>query len=427
MNLVFARNWWTLALRGVLAVMFGIAALLWPDATLSGVAILFGIYAFADGAFAFSSGLLRPVGATRPWWSLLLEGFLGLILGTAAFSWPGITLVVLLDIVAAWAVLTGIFSIVAAVRLRQELRGEWLLGLSGMLSVFLGLMLMIAPGVSLLALLWLVGVYAVCLGLALIALSFRLRHATQRFVSEVTAARLAAYDAAKKSELALRAGMEAVPGASYPTTARIDESDGALAGARRAPAWGAVFAGAVVAFAAFFVIDTLGAALGLSISERITGENLAMSSVAWLTFSVVVALFFGGWFMTRLIGIESAGQAWMHGTLLWGVVFVALLYFATTGVVTGLSTFMGVPEPSVDSFDNLELDDNGLPTTLSMVLANPLTKSAAWWAFGGMVASLMSTVGGAAAGRRAVLHSDALVPKRARNEGMHWGTRAPAT
>ena len=420
MNLIIARNWWTLVLRGILALVFGFTALFWPAPTLGAVAILFGLYAVADGIFAFASGLLRPVGANRPWWSLMLEGFLGLSLGITAFVWPGITLVVILDVIAAWAVLTGIFSIVAAVRLRQDVQGEWLLGLSGALSVILGLLLMIAPGVGLSALLWLVGVYAVAFGVALVTLGLRLRHVTRHLITDAHVGRRAAYEAAKEEALmadATNGGESRLVRA--PAAAVVEE----LAGARRAPAWGAVIAGTIVAIAAFFVIDTLGAALGLSISERITGENLAASSVAWLTFSVVLALFFGGWFMARLIGLESPGQAWMHGTLLWGVVFAALLCFATSGVVTGLTTFMGVPEPSVESFDNLQLDDNGLPTTLSSVLANPLTKSAAWWAFGGMMASLVATIGGAAAGRLTVVHKDISSPQRARL--VAWGSRTP--
>ncbi len=424
MNLVFARNWWTLVLRGVLAVLFGGAALLWPEPTVGAVAVLFGLYAVADGIFTFASGLLRPVGAARPWWSLLLEGFVGLSLGVVALAWPGITLLILLDVIAAWAVLTGIFSIIAAGRLRQEVRGEWLLGLAGGLSVLLGLtLLMIVPGVSLLALLWFVGIYAIAFGLVLAALGIRLRHEERHFLRQTTAAWVAADAGAQFGDAGAQASVEAeARNRGARSVPRAEE----LGGARRAPAWGAVVAGAVVAFAAFFVIDTLGAALGLSISDRITGESLAFSSVAWLTLSVVVALFFGGWFMARLIGLESSGQAWMHGTLLWGVVFAGLLYFATTGIVTSLSTFMGVPELSVDSLDTMELDDNGLPNSLSMVLANPYTKSAAWWAFGGMMASMIATIGGAAAGRRMVLHDKVAAPT-ARSRPVRWSTPQPAT
>jgi uncharacterized membrane protein HdeD (DUF308 family) len=401
MHHVIARNWWTLALRGVLALIFGLAALLWPEASVNGVAVLFGLYAVGDGVLAFASGLLRPVGATRPWWSLMIEGFVGLGLGIAAFSWPGMTLTVLTEVIAAWAVLSGIFSLLAAQRMRQDVAGEWLLGASGVLAVLLGLTLTIAPAVTLLAVLSLVGVYAVVFGGVLVALGLRLRYVAHIAMLEG------------------RAGTVPVP---EPAPRYAEE----LPGARSAPAWGAVIAGAIVALASFFVIDTLGAALGLSMSERITGENLAASSVAWMTLSVVVALFFGGWFMARLIGLESAGQAWMHGTLLWGVVFAGLMVFATSGVVTGLSTVMGVPEPSVDALENMDLDDNGLPTTLSTVLANPLAKSAAWWAFGGMMASLVATIGGAAAGRRAVVHREVTPPARA-SRMVAWGRRVPAS
>ncbi|MBV8678596.1 MAG: HdeD family acid-resistance protein [Planctomycetaceae bacterium] len=179
MVIVLARNWWALVLRGLFAVLFGIIALAWPGITLGALVLLYGAYALADGVFAIASVMAGRTWG-RPWWSLLVEGLVGIAVGIMTFAWPGITALVLLYLIAAWAFVTGIFEIVAAIRLREEIRGEWLLALSGILSVLFGVALVIWPGAGALALIWVIGAYAIAFGVLMIALGFRLRSWSRR-------------------------------------------------------------------------------------------------------------------------------------------------------------------------------------------------------------------------------------------------------
>jgi uncharacterized membrane protein HdeD (DUF308 family) len=179
MVIVLARNWWALVLRGLFAVLFGIIALAWPGITLGALVLLYGAYALAAGVFAIASIMAGRTWG-RPWWSLLVEGLVGIAVGIMTFAWPGITALVLLYLIAAWAFVTGIFEIVAAIRLREEIRGEWLLALSGILSILFGLALVVYPGAGALAVVWLIGAYAIAFGALLIALGFRLRSWSRR-------------------------------------------------------------------------------------------------------------------------------------------------------------------------------------------------------------------------------------------------------
>jgi uncharacterized membrane protein HdeD (DUF308 family) len=171
---LLARNWWTLALRGIVAVVFGLAALAWPGITLTILVILLGAYLLVDGVFALIAAF-KDRREHRQWWVVLLEAAASIAAGALTLAWPGLTELALLYLVAAWAVITGIFEIVAAIRLREEIKGEWLLALSGILSVLFGLILAIQPGAGALALVWIIALYAIIFGALLIMLGFRLR------------------------------------------------------------------------------------------------------------------------------------------------------------------------------------------------------------------------------------------------------------
>ena len=174
MTTTLARNWWVLALRGVVAILFGIMAFIWPGLTLISLVLLFGAYAFLDGIFSILAAW-RGRETNERWWALLMEGILGLAAGVIAFVWPGAAAVGLLYVIAAWAILTGILEIVAAIRLRQEIDNEWLLGLTGVASIIFGLLLAIWPGAGLLTLTWIIGGYAIAFGVLMLLLAFRLR------------------------------------------------------------------------------------------------------------------------------------------------------------------------------------------------------------------------------------------------------------
>jgi uncharacterized membrane protein HdeD (DUF308 family) len=186
MVVVLARNWWALALRGLAAVLFGIMAFAWPGMTLGVLVLLYGAYALVDGVLAIIAAVAGRTSG-MPWWALLLEGVLGITVGILTFAWPGITALVLLYLIAAWAVATGVFEVVAAIRLRREIRGEWLLALSGIISVLFGIALVINPVGGALAVVWLIGAYAIAFGVLLIALGFRLRGVAKRFATTTDA------------------------------------------------------------------------------------------------------------------------------------------------------------------------------------------------------------------------------------------------
>jgi uncharacterized membrane protein HdeD (DUF308 family) len=166
-----SENWWVLALSGLLAMIFGLIAILLPLDTLTAVGRVFGIYAILEGVLVVLSGTRR----TRYRGVLIAEGAFGIVAGLVALAWPDITALVLLYVVAIWAILSGVAAMIAAVSLRREIEGEWVLCLVGVLSVVLGVAMAVLPGVGLLSLVWLVGLYALGVGVALILLGFRVR------------------------------------------------------------------------------------------------------------------------------------------------------------------------------------------------------------------------------------------------------------
>ncbi|HLJ65124.1 MAG TPA: HdeD family acid-resistance protein [Stellaceae bacterium] len=169
------QNWWALALRGAFAVVFGSLALAMPGLTLEVLILLFGFYALADGIFALIAAF-RAVERHERWGVLALEGVVSLIAGLIALFIPLAAALAFLYVFAAWALLTGILEILAAIELRRAIAGEWLLILNGLLSVALGLFLMVFPTPGLLVLIWWIGIYAIIFGGVMIALGFRVRH-----------------------------------------------------------------------------------------------------------------------------------------------------------------------------------------------------------------------------------------------------------
>ncbi len=171
---VLVRNWWALASRGVLGILFGLVAFLHPGMTLGVLVLMFGVFAVAAGAFAIVAGI-RAAEHHERWGALMIEGVAGITVGLLTFVWPALTAVVLLYLIAAWSIITGVLEIAAAIRLRRTIRGEWLLGLNGALSVLFGFLLVAMPPIGFLTLVWLVGGYALMFGILLLGLAFRLR------------------------------------------------------------------------------------------------------------------------------------------------------------------------------------------------------------------------------------------------------------
>jgi uncharacterized membrane protein HdeD (DUF308 family) len=180
MVMTLARNWKLLALRGLCAIIFGILAFVWPGVTLGVLVLLYGAYALIDGVLAIVAALSKRQESGLPWWALLLEGLLGIGAGIVAFVWPGITALFLLFLIAGWAIVTGVFEIIAAIRLRKEIEGELWLALSGALSIIFGLLLIVRPGAGALTVVWLIGAYAIFFGIFLLALAFRLKRFNER-------------------------------------------------------------------------------------------------------------------------------------------------------------------------------------------------------------------------------------------------------
>src|SRR5258708_35773765 len=170
------RHWWVVALRGVAAIVFGILAFAWPGVTLAVLVLLFGVYAILDGVLALYAAA-RSGG--KDLWARLLEGIVGIVAGLVAFFLPGLTALALLFVIAAWAILTGVLEVIAAVRLRQVIQNEWALILAGVLSVLFGLLLRVQAGAGILARVWLGGLLPVLFGNALLSLC-RLPRGMQR-------------------------------------------------------------------------------------------------------------------------------------------------------------------------------------------------------------------------------------------------------
>jgi uncharacterized membrane protein HdeD (DUF308 family) len=168
-----ARNWWAIAIRGVLGVLFGVIAFAWPGATMLSLVLLFSAYMLVDGVMA----IVSAVGAARHgqrWGLLTFEGIVNILTGVAAFLWPGLTVVVFVTLVAAWAIISGALMLAAAFKLGAD-HGRWWIALGGIASIIFGALLIIAPILGAVVLTWWIGAYAIVFGIMLLVAAFKLR------------------------------------------------------------------------------------------------------------------------------------------------------------------------------------------------------------------------------------------------------------
>src|SRR5688572_5810876 len=175
---VICRRWWVMLLRGLAAILIGIIAMAWPQITLYSLALLFGVFSIIDGAFGIVLGIRGEADGTV-WWTMVMLGVLALAAGIIAIVWPEVTWLALVTIIAASAIVRGAFEIYAAIRLRHEIDDEWILGFSGLMSIIFGLLIMYRPGAGLIAIALLIGAYMMALGIFGVALALRLRKVGQ--------------------------------------------------------------------------------------------------------------------------------------------------------------------------------------------------------------------------------------------------------
>jgi uncharacterized membrane protein HdeD (DUF308 family) len=168
-----ARNWWALVLRGVAGIIFGILAFVMPALTLAALVMLFGAYALVDGIFAVVAAASGRTGGR--WWALLLAGILGVAAGLVTFFMPGLTALTLALLIGVWAIAEGILHIITAIRLRKVIENEWWLGLSGALAIVFGIFMLRAPAAGALAVVLWIGAFAFIYGVILVALGITLR------------------------------------------------------------------------------------------------------------------------------------------------------------------------------------------------------------------------------------------------------------
>ena len=176
---ILHRGWWSLLLRGIVAIAFGVLTWLQPGISAAALVLLFGAFAFADGVLSTWTAIAGRADHEY-WWLVLLRGLLGIGVGILAFVEPGVLALALLFYIAIWAIATGMLEIATAIRLRREIEGEWLLILSGLISVVFGVVLVAHPGAGALALLWLIASFAVVFGVVLVILAFKARGFARR-------------------------------------------------------------------------------------------------------------------------------------------------------------------------------------------------------------------------------------------------------
>jgi len=188
---LMARNWWLVEIRGVAAIAFGVLAFLWPGLTLLVLVTLFAAYVLIDGAVLIASLVRGEPGARRHGWSVAIMGILGIGVGIATILWPAITALSLLYLTAFWAVTLGAVQVVTAIRLRREIADELWLVIGGLITILFGVFLAVFPGSGLLSLVWIAGAWAIVFGITNLILAWRLRGLHQQILRSriVTSAR----------------------------------------------------------------------------------------------------------------------------------------------------------------------------------------------------------------------------------------------
>jgi uncharacterized membrane protein HdeD (DUF308 family) len=180
MVVVVAADWRSHALRGVIASLFGVAALVWPSVTLTALVVLFGAFALVEGLFTLSGVAIGELRTGGRKWPLVIHGVAGVLTGLIAFFWPSITTLALLYIIAFWALFTGLLELGDAYRFRNVLSNDWMLAVAGVLRVAFGAILLAAPGDGALAITWLIGWFALLWGAMYLAFAWRLRQLQTR-------------------------------------------------------------------------------------------------------------------------------------------------------------------------------------------------------------------------------------------------------
>jgi uncharacterized membrane protein HdeD (DUF308 family) len=173
-----ADHWWAVLLRGIAAIVFGVMAFAWPGLTIALLVLIWGAYALIDGVFSLVAGVRAKYGA------LIVLGLLGIAAGVVTFFWPGVTAITLLWIIAFWAIFSGVMQIAAAIRLRKEIQGEWIMILSGICTIALGALLMLYPSAGAVSIAWLIASFAVAWGVLLVFLSLKLKGRRGRLVTK---------------------------------------------------------------------------------------------------------------------------------------------------------------------------------------------------------------------------------------------------
>ena len=174
MPIVTTDYWWTITTRGVVAVLFGIAAIGWSDITLQTLMMLFGVFTLLDGLVNLSIAT-RASKVHGRWWEMLIQGIVGVGVGIVSFAWPAITAVALLYIVAFWAIAVGVLEMAASIRFGMEIGGGWLLAVCGIWSALFGVFLLMWPNAALHGFIWFIGTVAILFGSLLVFFGLKLR------------------------------------------------------------------------------------------------------------------------------------------------------------------------------------------------------------------------------------------------------------